>query len=298
MIFLSVTFTVFSANEAENVTTVVNFIDRVMNQKDYSYIDDYIHPAGYTSRIIDNEMYHEGAFFVPSQMDEHLKRNFHGTEENPHDVKWVILDMAADGDVVFTHLAIRGTLSNGTEIGWNAIVLYHLEEGRLVKETTASNSSYVTAQLTGKVETECEKIDKNISVHFNPPEAPQNESENAAMAVEFLKALENNRLEDVEELMHEDFKMLTSGINAPVLAFDELLEQSKTKRKQLGDKIRELNFMDLASDGDLVFTHTLAEDFTGTGEKYEHETIQMFTFKEGKIYSLNLYVDSEAFKTE
>jgi len=139
---ICVPITVFANNEAENVEIVVNYVHGVINNKQYDLIEKVIHPDEFLFRVFHLPNFHEGLPHTHSQHRSFVKAIHEGTP----DLTVTIKDIAADGNVVFTHVTSEGTLSEkhgpsfaGNTYSWDSIQLFRIKEGKIVDMFVASN---------------------------------------------------------------------------------------------------------------------------------------------------------------
>lgn len=193
---ICVPITVFANNEAENVEIVVNYVHGVINNKQYDLIEKVIHPDEFLFRVFHLPNFHEGLPHTHSQHRSFVKAIHEGTP----DLTATIKDIAADGDVVFTHITNEGTLSEkhgpsfaGNTYSWDSIQLFRIKEGKIVDMFVASNQKHVDAQEEGKIKVEKQMIGKPTA-HLNIPAESNNVAANVARIIEFNMARESMNL--------------------------------------------------------------------------------------------------------
>jgi len=285
---ICVSIAVFANNEAENVEIVVNYVHGVINNKQYDLIEKVIHPDEFLFRVFHLPNFHEGLPHTHSQHRSFVKAIHEGTP----DLTVTIKDIAADGDVVFTHVTNEGTLSEkhgpsfaGNTYSWDSIQLFRIKEGKIVDMFVASNQEHVDAQEEGKIKVEKQMIGKPTA-HLNIPAESNNVAANVAKIIEFNIARESNELESIRAHFHENYKHTQypdSGIG-----FSDIIK-GRNEQNQLIENYDHKN-RDIAADGHVVFTHWV-EDGTekNTGKPYHVEGMSMYEFRNGKIYSSITY---------
>jgi len=293
LILISVTIfipvTIYATNESENVEIVINYIEGVMNNKEYDLIEDLIHPDEFLFRAFHLPDFHQG---IPHSLSQH-QAFIKAIHENSPDLSITVKDIAADGDVVFTHIASEGTLSEKADIyagktfSWDSIQLFRIKHGKIIDMFTATNNEHVDAQEEGNLKVEKQMVDMPTA-NLNIPTEPNNVAANVAKVIEFQMAWERNDLESVSAHFHEDHEHTQypdSGI-----VFSDIVQGNKEFSQIIENYDHKIR--DIAADGDVVFTHWV-EDGTlkSDGKTYHIVGMTMFKFKNGKIYSSITYTE-------
>jgi len=283
---------VFATNESENVEIVINYIEGVMNNKEYDLIEELIHPDEFLFRAFNLPNLHQG---IPHSLSQH-QAFIKATHENVPDLFVTVKDIAADGDVVFTHTTSEGTLSEktgatfaGNTFSWDSIQMFRIKDGKIIDMFTVTNNEYVDTQEEGKIKVEKQMIGIPTA-NLNLTSEPNNVAANVAKVIEFQMAWERNDLESVSAHFHEDYahtQYPDSGI-----VFSDIVQGNKEFSQLIENYDHKIR--DIAADGDVVFTHWV-EDGTlkSDGTAYHVVGITMFKFRNGKIYTSITYTDKE-----
>ncbi len=280
--------TVFATNEAENVEIVVNYLHGVMNNKEYDLIEELIHPDEFLFRVLHLPNFHEGLPHTHAQHKAFIKE-IHG---NTSDLLVTIKDIAADGDVVFTHVTSEGTLSEqtgpsfaGNIFSWDSIQLFRIKEGKIIDMFTVTNNEHVDAQEEGDIKVEKQMVG-TPTAHLDIPAEPNNVAANVAKVIEFQMAWERNDLESIRVHYHENYEH-TQYPNSGIV-FSDVAQGLKEHNKLIENYDHKIR--DIAADGNVVFTYWV-EDGTvkSTGEPYHVEGMTMYKFRDGKIHSSITY---------
>lgn len=294
LVLISVTIcvpiTVFATNESENVEIVITYIDGVMNNKEYDLIEELIHADEFLFRAFNLPNLHLGLSHTLSQHQAFIK----ATHENVPDLLVTVKDIAADGDVVFTHTTSEGTLSEktgasfaGNTFSWDSIQLFRIKDGKIIDMFTVTNNEYVDTQEEGKIKVEKQMIGIPTA-NLNLPSEPNNVAANVAKVIEFQMAWERNDLESINAHFHEDYAH-TQYPDSEII-FSNLVQEHKAFNQRIENYDRKIR--DIAADGDVVFTHWV-EDGTvkSDGTAYHAEGMTMFKFRNGKIYTSITYTE-------
>lgn len=269
---------------------VINYIEGVMNNKEYDLIEDLIHPDEFIFRAFNLPNLHQGLSHTLSQHQAFIK----ATHENVPDLLVTVKDIAADGDVVFTHTTSEGTLSEktgapfaGNTFSWDSIQLFRIKDGKIIDMFTVTNNEYVDTQEEGKIKVEKQMIGIPTA-NLNIPSEPNNVAANVAKVIDFQMAWERNDLESISAHFHEDYEHTQypdSGI-----IFSDIVQEHKAFNQRIENYDRKIR--DIAADGDVVFTHWV-EDGTlkSDGTAYHVVGITMFKFRNGKIYTSITYTE-------
>jgi predicted SnoaL-like aldol condensation-catalyzing enzyme len=209
-----------------------------------------------------------------------------GRGQNVPDLSLTIKDVAADGDVVFTHVTSEGTLSGGVDlstagnvISWDSIMMWRFEEGKIVDLVIARNHEHVDAQEAGEADAE-KRMEDTLTAHVEVPDVYHNTSAHVAKVIEFQMAWERNKLETISGHIHEDYghtQYPDSGF-----AFSDAVQGCNDQLERIENYSHTIR--DIAADCNVVFTYWVEEGTVkSTGEPYYLEGMTLFKFKDGKI---------------
>jgi len=283
----------FATNESENVEIVITYIDGVMNNKEYDLINELIHPDEFLFRVFHLPGFHQGLPHTLLQHQAFVK----AIHENTPDLSITVKDIAADGDVVFTHITTEGTLSEKSDIyagktfSWDSIQLFRIKDGKIIDMFVATNNEYVDSQEEGNLKVEKQMVGMPTA-NLNMTSEPNNVAANVAKAIEFQMAWERNDLESVSAHFHEDYEHTQYPDSGIAFSNDDFLIVQELKESNQPIENYDHKIRDIAADGDVVFTHWV-EDGTlkSDGTPYHVEGMTMFKFRNGKIYTSITYTE-------
>lgn len=295
MIILAVIFlsgTALAGNESKNVATVIQYLDDVMHDKVYEAIEEYIHPEEYTLRYLHVEGFHDDVSHGHSEHKEYIK----AMHETVPDLSLTIKDIAAEGDIVFTHVNSEGTLSSKTATGewtgntfhFDSIIMWRFKEGKIVEQIIAYNEEHAVAQQSGKTKPKSTLAGTPL-VHIGAVSGTNNVSANVAKAVEFIEAYEENDIESIEVHFHDSYGHATHPNDT--MEGEALLAAMKEERNFFKD----LNFkiLNIAADGDVVFIHWVqTATVINHGGLYNIEGMTLTKFKDGKVCETVTHIDT------
>jgi ketosteroid isomerase-like protein len=282
--FICLPISGLASTPSENIAKVVQYIESIMNKQDYSLIEDLIHSEEFSMRVLHHPVVHNGLPHTVSQHTDYLKM----THKNVPDLSLTIKDIAAEGDIVFTHITSEGTSKAGNVFSWDSIMLWRFKEGKIVDLIISRNHEHVKAQEEGKVKTE-KQTTGTPAVNVEIPAVHHNTAAHVAKVIEFQIAYESHNIEEFTEHFHDAFQHIPYPNTGTLADTDEIAEaHGEYENIENYDHI----IRDIAASGDVVFVHWVENGTKkSTGEPYHVEGMVLFKFKDGDIYRMITYTN-------